>query len=542
MKITFLTLLLIISIASCAQKTSIKVNSLGFRPNDAKYASVTQSANSTFTIVDNQTQKTVLVGEINQPVFQKDVNEKVARIDFSKLNQPGKYFIKIGDVTSSVFQINKDVYQSALYTSMRAFYLWRCGDAVEGEHDGHTFKHDACHAEDGYIAYGEEKEQKKDGVGGWHDAGDYGKYTVNAGVTVGALFLAWEHYHDNLSKLDLHLPTDKSNADYPDFLKEIKYEIDWLFKMQYNDGSGRVSHKLTRKNFSGFIMPEEDNEKRYFTTWSSAATADFVALMAMASRNFKQYDKVYADRCLAAAKISYQCLLDHPEHVKFEQGEFSTGGYQTDDTDDRLWAASEMWLTTGEKLYLNDFEQRLSAIDNPVELNWDWGNVGNLGVFGYVLHPDKAQNKDLYKKVKEAVIAVADSIVISTQHDVYGRPMDKYFWGCNGTVARQAINLSVANKLKSDKKYTDASVSIVGHLFGCNYYGRSYVTGLGINPPMNPHSRRSAADSIDAPWPGYIVGGGHTATDWVDEVASYSHNEIAINWQAGLVYLLSSVY
>ena len=542
MKISFLSLFLIVSIASCAQKTSIKVNSLGFRPDDAKYASITQPATSVFTIVDNKTQKTVLEEKINHPVIQSDVNEKVARINFSKLKQPGKYYIKVGDVRSSVFEISEDVYKSPLYTSMRAFYLWRCGEAVKGEHEGQTFKHAACHTDDGFTAYEDEDEQKKNGVGGWHDAGDYGKYTVNAGVTVGALFLAWEHFNDKLSKLDLQLPTDVSNAHYPDFLKEIKYEIDWLFKMQYNDGSGRVSHKLTRKNFSGFIMPEEDNKKRYFTTWSSAATADFVAMMAMASRNYRPYDEVYADSCLAAAKISYQCLIQHPEHVKFEQGEFSTGGYQTDDVDDRLWAASEMWLATGEKLYLVDFEQRLSALDNPVELNWDWGNVGNLGVFGYVLHADEAQNKDLYRKVKGAVISVADGIVTNTQQDVFGRPMDKYFWGCNGTVARQSINLSVANLLKPNKKYTDASVSIVGHLFGCNYYGRSYVTGLGVNPPMFPHSRRSAADSIDAPWPGYIVGGGHTATDWVDEEASYSHNEIAINWQAGLVYLLSSVY
>jgi endoglucanase len=56
---------------------------------------------------------------------------------------------------------------------------------------------------------------------------------------------------------------------------------------------------------------------------------------------------------------------------------------------------------------------------------------------------------------------------------------------------------------------------------------------------MNPHDRRSGADGIKAPWPGYIVGGGHSATDWVDKEESYSHNEVAINWQAALVYALA---
>jgi endoglucanase len=56
---------------------------------------------------------------------------------------------------------------------------------------------------------------------------------------------------------------------------------------------------------------------------------------------------------------------------------------------------------------------------------------------------------------------------------------------------------------------------------------------------MKPHDRRSGADGIEEPWPGYIVGGGHSATDWKDVEESYSTNEIAINWQAALVYALA---
>jgi len=56
---------------------------------------------------------------------------------------------------------------------------------------------------------------------------------------------------------------------------------------------------------------------------------------------------------------------------------------------------------------------------------------------------------------------------------------------------------------------------------------------------MHPHDRRSGADNIVDPWPGYLVGGGHSAIDWVDQELSYSHNEIAINWQAPLVLQLA---
>ncbi len=149
-------------------------------------------------------------------------------------------------------------------------------------------------------------------TGGWHDAGDYNKYVVNAGVTVGAMFLAWEQFGDKLKNIKLDIPD--TAPGYPDYLKELKWEIDWLLKMQYPDGSGKVSHKVSTLRFGGFIMPEKETETRYFTGYSTAATADFVAMTAMAARNFKPYDEKYAQKCLDAAKKSYEFLMKHREN------------------------------------------------------------------------------------------------------------------------------------------------------------------------------------------------------------------------------------
>jgi endoglucanase len=116
----------------------------------------------------------------------------------------------------------------------------------------------------------------------------------------------------------------------------------------------------------------------------------------------------------------------------------------------------------------------------------------------------------------------------------------RYFWGCNGAVARQTVLLMAANRLSSGKGgYRDASLDALNHLFGRNCYGRSFVTGIGNQPPLHPHDRRSAADNV--PWPGYLVGGPHPkATDWHDEQGDYKTNEIAINWNAALVYALAA--
>src|SRR5690606_16198903 len=127
-------------------------------------------------------------------------------------------------------------------TSIRGFYLWRCGTEIQGSFNGNHFHQEACHLEDGYEDYIGNEGSKHDGTGGWHDAGDYGKYTVNAGITVGVLLMAWDHFKPQIEKLDLNLPN--TTKELPDFLEEIKWEIDWVLKMQYPDGSGKVSHKL----------------------------------------------------------------------------------------------------------------------------------------------------------------------------------------------------------------------------------------------------------------------------------------------------------
>lgn len=538
-KLNSLLIVFLLILSVVANASVFHFNSLGYLPDQPKIASVSKEFSS-FQLINADNNEVVFEGKASASMYQKDVDVTVWLADFSSVKTTGNFFLKLdsGDA-SPVFTIGEAVYNDAFKTSMRAFYLWRCGAAVSGDHNGVHYEHPVCHMEDGYLDYIGDAGKQKDGTGGWHDAGDHGKYVVNAGITVGLMFFAWEHFQNKLENFDLELP--ETAAGFPQFLEEVKWETDWLLKMQYPDGSGKVSHKLTRKGFSGFIMPEDDHENRYFTVWSSAATADFVAMMAQAARYFKPYDAAYAEKCLDAAKLSYQTLIDNPEREAFKQGDFSTGGYQTNDTDDRLWAAAEMWETTGDKTYLADVEARLNALETKVEINWDWGSVANMGVYTYLFSERKGRNKKLVKELKTAAIASADSIVGKAQADIFNRPLgDVFYWGCNGTVARQVLNLQVANMLKPNKKYTETSLDAIAHLFGRNLYARSFVTGLGMNPPMNPHCRRSGADGIKEPWPGYVVGGGRSAANWKDEEGDYTTNEIAINWQAALVYALAA--
>ncbi len=539
MKVKLSSLLFgMIMMNSFAQSDSlIRLNSLGYLPTSDKKATIIGTYHE-FVVKSAGDNSVVFSGKPEESGFHEEYNQNACIADFSLLTKPGMYYLEVPGIGKSPeFKIDYEVFDFAYYTTMRGFYLLRCGTEVKGAHQGVVFEHQTCHMNDGWMDYTGFGNTQRDGVGGWHDAGDYGKYTVNAGITIGLLFMTWKHFSDKLEKCNLDIP--ESDSSMPDFLKEIKWETDWLLKMQYPDNSGRVCHKLTRASFEGFILPEDDTVKRYFSDWSSDATAQFSAVMALAARYFEPYDKQYAAKCLEAALKSYKFLQLNPEFKEWQQPELKTGAYNLSDKDGRLWMAAELWETTGDATFLTDFETRLANSESKYDLSWDWGNVKNLGVLTYLISEKKGKNLDLVQSIKKEIIGVADTLVNFSKKDIYARPFDKYFWGCNGTVARQSLTLYMANTIENKKEYRQTAINILDHIFGRNYYGRSYVTGLGHKSPMEPHDRRSGGDNITEPWPGYLVGGGHTPTDWKDEWRNFRTNEIAINWQASLVFPLA---
>ena len=521
-----------------ADNSRIRLNSIGFFPERAKRASivVSERRDLRFAVVRVGDGKEVLTGQVGPPAVNADTGEGLAVADFSVLEDPGAYFLDIPGVGRSPdFRVGADVYNIPYYTAMRGMYLWRCGTAVSGRHEGRVFSHGPCHLDDAYLDFVGGGHVVKPATKGWHDAGDYNKYVVNAGFTVGVMLQAWEHFGPRIQGIRLDLP--ESGNGTPDFLNEVRWELEWLLAMQMEDG--RVYHKVSARGFGGFVMPEKDTAERYFAPWSSAATADFAAVMAMASRDFDPFDHAFARRCLTAAQISYRYLAAHPENHRADLSAFSTGAYQANDSRRRLWAAVELWQTTGDASYLNDFESRAKGLAHKVNRTCGWADVTNLGMYTYVLSRRAGREPSMVNAVRAELVSVADDIAKTASAHGYGRPLGTtYYWGCNGDVAQQVQTLQVANMLRPDRRYVDTSLDALGYLFGRNPYGRSFVTGLGHDPPMHPHDRRSAASNF--PWPGYLVGGGWPkATDWQDKQENYRVNEIAINWNAALIYALA---
>jgi len=522
-----------------AADSDVRVSSIGYLTARAKRVSVLGTATG-FTVRRASDGTTAFEGTLPAPAADPGTNDMVAQGDFSGLAETGRFYVDVPGVGRSVeFPIGDDVYRRPFFASMVGFYGWRCGTAVSFAFAGDSFAHAACHMGDGYLDYLGQAGAMRDGTGGWHDAGDFGKYTGNAGFTLGMMLSAFERHPAGI--LQAPLPIPEAGGALPDYLDELRWELDWMLKMMYAADDGRVSHKLTARAFEGFVMPEADTQTRYFVPFATAATADFVAALAQASRIYRPYDEAFADRCLTAARTAYAYLTANTANTA-AQTDFTTGGYMTSDPDDRLWAAAEMWETTGDAAALADVETRINAVAATATLvaaDFDWGSVRNLGLFTYLLSARVGRTPAVVDRVRASALAAANAV--ATAHDAsgYGRGVTSYYWGSNGSVARTSMLLAVANRLTDDTRYLDVAADQLGYLFGRNHYNRSQVTGLGIDPPLHPHHRASAADRVAAPWPGLLVGGGTTATGWMDNQDMYMVNEVAINWNGALVYALA---
>ena len=236
--------------------TAIKVDQAGYLPAAPKIAFVAAKAPATTFVVKRTTDdKVVFKGELSATVADPDSGDQVQSADFSKLKKPGSYFLQVPGVGRSWgFTIDKDVYSRAWYLAMRSYYGQRCGIAVDLGPEFPGYKHDVCHLGRGLPRVVRQERRTKPSSGGWHDAGDYGRYVVNSGISTATLLWTYEMFGPRVGKINLKIP--ESGNGMPDILNEIRWNLDWMLTMQDDDGG--VWHKQTSEQFCGFIMPEKD--------------------------------------------------------------------------------------------------------------------------------------------------------------------------------------------------------------------------------------------------------------------------------------------
>ncbi|MBM4253853.1 MAG: hypothetical protein FJ146_17940 [Deltaproteobacteria bacterium] len=487
---------------------------------------------------------------------------------FEGAMMPGDYAITIGEhPASQTLHVGTDGYTKVLKDVLRFYYFQRASVAIRDDHAPQRSR-PLGHPDLNLKFYPVHSGATRAAPGGWYDAGDYGKYVVNAGITVATL-LSISHFAPNLIGDSSAIPESTNNKS--DLLDEVKFELDWLKTMQ-DEKDGGVYSKVAGLYWPGMVAPERDIQDRYLFPKATNATLNFAAVMAQAARVYQSWDPDYAKDCLVRATKAISWALKNPNQkvplVKDGSGNYDGGSYE----DEYFWALTELYLSTGKKLYLDYLtgKKKISGLSNIQRLlarpdihgPADWGmgeppttGVTNLAYFSILSSPENAAPIDV-GAVRMELLKYGNSILEQIATNPFKVPLDRaeFVWGSNSIAANKGVVLAYAYQLSHDRKYLDGVYEILHYLFGRNALSMSMVTGHGFVSPRHPHHRISGATEQLLPIPGMLIGGPNQRKEdhleygpclpekcYLDERASFASNEVAINWNAPLAVMLATV-
>ncbi len=550
---------------------NIRLNQIGFYPAAPKIAVLVGTDSGAFYLADARTRKKVYTGRLSETRTNVISKKKTRIADFSAFQKPGKYILMIPDAGASYpFLIEPNVHRAAATGAVKGFYYQRASTALPEKYAGKWARPEG-HPDDSVLIHPSAATEKRpagtviSSPRGWYDAGDYNKYVVNSGITMGTLFSLYEDFPDYVKGLPTNIP--ESGNGVPDLLNEALWNLRWMLTMQDPDDGG-VYHKLTNAAFDPMVMPEQARKPRYVVQKNTIAALDFAAVVAQAARIFKGFPKEtpgLADSCLTAAVKAWKWAEANPDdryrqndmNGRFEP-KITTGGYEDGaGADEWIWAASELYITTREDTYY----QAVQLLPDTLFRLPSWNQVALLGYYS-LLRQEKtltALGKKDLPALKQKILAFSDRLLQGVDQQAFntvmGRSAKDFIWGSSAVAANEGIALIQAFRISGSKKYLRGALSNIDYLLGRNATGYSFLTGFGARTPMHIHHRPSEADGVADPVPGLLSGGTNPGQQdkcsgyptkiadesYLDAVCAYASNEIAINWNAPLVYLLAAM-
>jgi endoglucanase len=560
----------------------VRVNQIGYLPKFEKVAVAVANDRQPvdFTLLDAQG-KSVFQGKTRVIGPDAASGDSVHLLDFTAFTNTGKgYVLEVGSSKSDPFRIDSGIYGKLKYDALKYFYLDRSGTPIDkafapdpsvARAAGHARDLAACAPNIGCN-------YTLDVTGGWYDAGDYGKYVVNGGISVWTLMNWYERAKfmsgDQAAFGDLKGFIPESQNRIPDILDEARWELEFFLRMQVPEGkpnAGMVHHKIHDVGWTALgIAPGDSKMERTLHAVSTAATLNVAATLAQAARIWKDFDPKFSAACLQAAERAWKAAEAYPNKLALKADTNGGGPYDDDQlVDEFYWAAAELFITTGQDVYKQHIDA--SALDaelsdgmtggdgTPTAMTWQV--VDALGKISLAIVPSKitAEQRNRYRAQIEKV---AKSYQAITEQQGYRLPFapnkaNKYPWGSNSFVLNNALVMAVAHDFNKDPQLLTAVAQGMDYILGRNALAQSYVTGYGTRPLKHPH-HRFWANQVDARFPvappGIVSGGPNSDLQdpyvkaagltqcapekcFVDNAEAWSTNEITINWNAPLVWV-----
>jgi endoglucanase len=481
-----------------------KVNQIGYLPSAGKTFHVTLGSpaqpGDAFSVLSS-TEQAVMTGTLATSAFDDtdSTGESVLTGDFSALAAPGQYAVSVDGTQSPSFTIGGDIYAPLFRDAMRAFYIIRCGVAIDDPETG--IQHPACHTADAVLRT--DPSQSVDVTGGWHNAGDFGKRTPMAAIS--ASYMMWLYELNAMWIGDVNTDIPESGNGTPDILNEARWGITWLLKMQQADGS--VLHKVdTEPNFAWGLSPDKDPYQRSTGLASTIDAADFAAVMAQASRVFASLDSAFATKCLAAANSAWKWVSANPNI-----GETDIYYTDPDPSQEVLWALAEMVRATHDPTLTQTFDAQVQATPLTAVT---WQTPELLGYMSVAMDPqsDTATKGNVVSTIVDLDTSF-QAATASTGYGVISGPSD-YIWESNEYLLHDAAALIFGYELTGNDSYRRLALAQLDWLLGDNSLNQSFVTGYGSNPVVHPY--HWTAYALGKLMPGWCSGGPNQYTSGAD--------------------------
>lgn len=513
------------------QSESIQINQVGYAPDAPKLAYVGNWLGDlgplpvddpNFSVVNAESGAIAFVGTLTlRAAADPQSGADVYEADFSNLTTPGQYRIEVPQIGRSLpFAIADDVYDGVYRTVLRSFYHRRNTNLTTPFADPGYEREGIEPTLDGVyhpalaeypLSKGEVPFAPRPVAPGWFDAGDYGQYLHNAAPIWGAIGLAFDlappgYFTDS----ELNIPG--SDNGIPDLLDELGFGMDWALSMQ-DRSDGGVYWRLTSGEWDQGL-PSEVSQPRFIYEKTSRATAQFAAMGAIYSRLIAPYDPTRAAIVLSAARQAWDFVQTHPtwpaEGTLYTNPVSYPGGGEYAVTSSKpalLWAAAELYRTTGEAGFQDAYrgliaQVAIDVIASPRETFPQWALV--MSGHG---------NRDpiLAEEARRAILIAADTKRAWAAQNPYRaakHPNPQYTgWSNFSASVMAALPLLQAHHLTGLPIYQDAAWISTNVILGANPLSRSFITGIGAHPPLDPLDLVSLLDANALPVPGLVVPG-----------------------------------
>lgn len=433
-------------------RPGILVNQTGYVPEGKKIAVFRGSRMpDSFEVVNEETGEVVFAGKVEDERYNDILEEYNSYGVFDELEEPGSYYIQAPILGRSYsFRIEKSIYDDAFYLACKKYYFSRCGIALVEELAGDA-AHTACHTQAAFLR--EDDSISVDVSGGWHMDENYSKSVVKGSQVIANLLLAYE-LHPGAFPDKTGIP--ESGNEIPDILDEVKYEADWMLKMQDSATGGVYSETVVK----------EKNTAPYATKLESCvepvtleATASFAAVMAKFSYIYQAYDTAYATECLRAADRAWRFMENSRSGKEIEQ---------------RFFAATELYRATGYSSYRRAAEGYLKEGSYDMEDDYFfWGCTTYIST-------KQSVDINICSDVMKALMNDAESISGRARGAGYltfgNKEQDN-----NDELLHEMMRLTVADHIIANHEYETIIENHIHYFMGRNGKAISYIDGAGDN-------------------------------------------------------------